>query len=65
MKSTGILRKVDQLGRIVTPIELSEYCGMKKPLVRSFEPRGAENQASECIEESQRIKFNRWLSLFI
>ena len=32
--------------------------------VRSFEPRVAENHTSVCIEESHRIIFNRWLSLF-
>lgn len=28
MKSTGIVRKVDQLGRIVTPIELRRALGV-------------------------------------
>lgn len=35
-----------------------EYCGMKKPLVRIFEPPVAEIYAGRCIEESHRVILN-------
>ena len=36
MKSTGVVRKVDELGRIVIPIELRRTMGMRrKMLLRS------------------------------
>ena len=30
VKSTGVVRKVDELGRIVLPIETRELCGIKE-----------------------------------
>lgn len=50
MKSTGIVRKVDQLGRIVTPIELRRALGV------------AEGDPMEIFVEDDRIILRKFES---
>ena len=55
MKSTGIVRKVDELGRIVLPIELKKYqpacifCDDAKDVI-NFK---GKNVCPNCIRELQ------------
>ncbi|MGB6406361.1 MAG: AbrB/MazE/SpoVT family DNA-binding domain-containing protein [Planococcus donghaensis] len=48
MRSTGIVRKVDQLGRIVTPIELRRSMGI------------SEGDAMEIFVEDDRIILRKY-----
>ena len=48
MKSTGIVRKVDELGRVVIPIELRRTLGI------------AEKDALEIYVDDERIIFKKY-----
>lgn len=48
MRSTGVVRKVDQLGRIVTPIELRRSMGI------------SEGDAMEIFVEDDRIILRKY-----
>ncbi len=48
MKSTGIVRKVDDLGRVVIPIELRRTLGIQ------------EKDALEIFVDSERIVFKKY-----
>ena len=48
MKSTGIVRKVDELGRVVIPIELTSYIGI------------AEKDALEIYVDDERIILKKY-----
>ena len=50
MKSTGVVRKVDQLGRIVTPIELRRAMGI------------SEGDPMEIFVEDDRIILRKYKS---
>ncbi|MFT8872294.1 MAG: AbrB/MazE/SpoVT family DNA-binding domain-containing protein [Sporolactobacillus sp.] len=49
MKSTGIVRKVDELGRVVIPIELRRTMGIK------------EGDPLEIFTEDDRIIFKKYV----
>ena len=77
MKSTGIVRKVDELGRIVLPIEMRRTLGVdnrdpiemfldgKNIILRKYAP-GAEIKKGLSITGSEaansRSSLRRWLS---
>ena len=47
MKSTGIVRKVDELGRVVIPIELRRTLGIGKKDALEIYVDGGENPAQK------------------
>ena len=50
MKSTGIIRKVDELGRVVLPVEMRRYLKIE------------ERDAVEIIMEDDRILLHKYSS---
>ncbi len=75
MKSTGIVRKIDQLGRIVTPIELRRALGVSvgdameifveddRIILRKYQTEKACSITGEILDENFESTYAKGLHL--